>query len=724
MSSEDDSDDLKDKFSEDFSDEMKNKEKVSIENSKKKVEEEKQKEKENEKKENEKEKEKKENEKEKKKDIPKEDKIEEEKDSDDSSDEIKKKKEKKKKQDEDKKEDEKEEEIKEDKKDKKKNKRKTSDSSGYSEDDDDEKKEKESSLNKNNSKDNKKEEIINTDKENKVERKNEEKSIDSKSRNFDGKKKKDNKEKIESAFMFDKNEIKTLNRLTADNIEIINEMKSAFPGFTQLECASIFKKIKSSTAQTIFEIMNLIHKEISIKITLKEYSNKNKSTYLTPLDPFEIVDKIYSNPEHVKIMKYYKIYSEEDKEKLPSYITKMLSPEFYYENEKEKRRKVLKYSDGSFNYIPVLCDDEDCDDEKCIFSHNANELNYHPLFYKTKYQNGEKNGYFDKYANNFFEDFRIIYNYKNENIINLLKLLYEKKIAKYYFKDFYKKEMKSFKLESFKTIACPSIKSGIKCPKDGHLCYFYHNLAERRRPPTLYRYSNVMCPDQKYKENGKIKSNCKNGDFCNKCHSRYEYYYHKLFFGKAITCMRPKKNGKCIYEETCYGYHPYKEKDYKKTREEKIQEKKDELMDKYTDEFNLLNELISKYKCHQCNKYYKKFKYYIMLKCGHIICEKCFKEIKNNSCPKCQKEFGKNEEVKDYILMDFKKSALEIDKLLKKNYSENQKENEEKNNEDMKEDKDEKNKKANNDEMKENSNNIKDEKSDNDDDNEINNSMG
>ena len=712
MTSESDSDDLKDKFSqeeEDFSDEQKNKEKVSIENSQKKMEEEKQ----NAKKE--------EKEKEKKKDIPKNDKIEEEKDSDDSSDESKKNKEKKKKKiedkkDENKKEDEKDEDIKEERKDNKKNKRKKSDSSGYTEEDDDDKKDKES-------KNNKKEEIINTDKVNKDERKNQEKSIDSKSKNFNGKKKIDIKEKIESAFIFDKNEIKTLNRLTADNIEIINEMKSAFPGFTQLECASIFKKIKSSTAQTIFEIMNLIHKEISIKITLKEFSNKNKSAYLTPADPFEIVDKIYSNPEHVKMMKYYKIYSEEDKAKLPPYITKMLSSEFYYESEKEKRRKVVKYSDGSFNYIPVLCDDEYCDDEKCPFSHNENELNYHPLFYKTKYLSGGKKGYFEKNANNFFDDFRIIYNYKNENIINLLKLLDEKKIAKYYFKDYYKKEMKSFKLETFKTMECPSVKSGIKCPKDAHLCYYYHNLAEKRRPPTLYRYTNVMCPDQKYKENGKIKSNCKNGDFCNKCHSRYEYYYHKLFFGKAITCMRPKKNGKCIFEETCYGYHPYKEKDYKKTREEKIQEKKDELTDKYTEEFNLLNELISKYKCHQCNKYYKKFKYYIMVKCGHIICEKCFKEIKNDSCPKCQKEFGKNEEDKNYILMDFKKSALEIDKLVKKNYSENHKENEEKNSEDIKEDKDEKNK-SNNDEMKKNSNNIKDEKSDNDDDNEINNSMG
>ena len=122
----------------------------------------------------------------------------------------------------------------------------------------------------------------------------------------------------------------------------------------------------------------------------------------------------------------------------------------------------------------------------------------------------------------------------------------------------------------------------MKCSKsDPHLCYYYHDISEKRRPPTLYRYINEMCPNQ-HIEKGKIKRRCKYGDFCNKCHSRYEYYYHKLFFGKAMTCLRPKKNGKCIFEETCYAYHPYKEPGYKKTREEIIQEKKDALMDKYT----------------------------------------------------------------------------------------------------------------------------------------------
>ena len=514
---------------------------------------------------------------------------------------------------------------------------------------------------------------------------------------------------------FDKNEIRALNKIVADNIDIINEMKITYPGFTQLECASIFKKVKATSGQTIFEIMNQIQREILIQITLNECDNRSKNKYLMPSDPFEIIDQYYNNPEHVKIMKYYKIYKKEDKNKLPPYIVNMLTKEFFYSNDSDKRRKLIKYPDGGFNYIPIKCNNDNCTNENCIFSHSDNEMEYHPLYYKTKYQSNGKRGCFDKTANDYFNDFRIIYNYKNENIINLIKLLDEKKIAKYSFREFYKKEMNGFKLETFKTLECPSIKNGITCQKDKHLCYYYHDLSERRRPPTLFRYTNEMCPEQKYKDNGKIKSHCKYGDFCNKCHSRYEYYYHKLFFGKAITCMRSKKNGKCIYEETCYGYHPYKEPGYKKTREEIIQEKKDELMDKYKEENELLSELINKYKCHGCGKYYKKFRYYLIVNCGHIICQKCFKEISKKKCPKCDEKFGSNEG-EDFILIDFKQSSMEIDTLIEKNYKQKheEKEQEAKNDEDSKE---KEKKKEKNDEEENNEKNVNDE-------DEANNSMG
>ena len=479
--------------------------------------------------------------------------------------------------------------------------------------------------------------------------------------------------KRKHAKKFDLNEEKALNRIVSENIEIITEMKTAYPGFTQIECASVFRKIIAGNSQTIFEIMNQIHREITNQITLNEFDNKKRRNHLIHIDPFEIIDYYYNNPNHVKVMKYYKIYSEKDKEKLPSYVRDILDSEFYYTDESERRRKVKKYPDGGFNYIPIMCQNKNCNDKNCPYSHNENEMYYHPLFYKTKYNSYKKDGLLEKNATNLFDDFRVIYNYKKDNIINLIRLLDSKKIAKLSFKDIFRNQINSFQLETFKTLECPFIKSGMNCKKDPHLCFFYHSLSERRRPPTLFRYTNEMCPDQTYKENGKIKSHCKNGDFCNKCHSRYEYFYHKLFFGKAMTCLRPKKNGKCIFEETCYAYHPYKEPGYKKTKEEIIEEKKEELLEKYKDESELLTGLINNYKCQFCQKYNKKFNFYFLVKCEHILCYKCFKEKAEKKCPICKKKYDAQKEKIDYILIDIKKSANNIDELIKKNYEETQK---------------------------------------------------
>ena len=474
---------------------------------------------------------------------------------------------------------------------------------------------------------------------------------------------------------FDLNEIKILNKIVSDNIQIINEMKSAYPGFTQLECASVFKKIKLSSSQTIFEIMNQIHREISIQITLNEAEN-NSRNYILPIEPYEVIDPFYNNPEHIKVMKYYHVYNNSDKEKLPPYIKTILDPNYLYTNELNQRRKVVKYPDGSFNYIPIRCDMKDCKEKDWTYSHNDLEMEYHPLFYKTKFSGNNNLGLLEKTANNLLEDFRIIYNYKNPNIINLMKLLEEQKIAKTTYRDYYKNKINKFELETFKTIECTSVKSGITCSKDAHLCYFYHNLSERRRPPTLYRYTNALCPDQEYSNSGKIKKKCENGDFCNKCHSRYEYYYHKLFFGLAMTCLRPKKKGRCIYEETCYAYHPYKEPGYKKTKEEKIQEMKDEMMEKLDEEYDLLNGLIKQYKCQSCDKFNKKLIYYLIVECDHIICNKCFEKAKEKKkCKVCKNKFEPDNK-EECIEMNIKESAKSIDDLMKKKYEEKIKEKE------------------------------------------------
>ena len=512
---------------------------------------------------------------------------------------------------------------------------------------------------------------------------------------------------------YDLNEEKELKKVISENSEIIEEMKNAYPEISKLDCAKIFKKIKGNdSSYTIFELMNKIHRDVSNEITLNKIEESKVNLF--QIDPYEIIDSFYNIPEHVHMMKYYKIYSFEDKDKLPPYLRSSLTDNYFYDKNREKeerRRKLIKYSDGSFNYIPINCQKgKECHLTNCPYSHNDNENYYHSLYYKTTVNamGKNKNTKLFKDATDLFTDFRIIYNYKNENIINLMKLFEEKKISKYSYKEYMKNKITSFSLETFKTIECPSIKTGITCAKDPHLCYYYHNISEKRRPPSLYCYTNEMCSEIKIVKD-RLKERCKNGDFCNKCHSRYEYNYHKLFFGKAMTCIRQKVKGKCIFEETCYAYHPYKEPGYKRTREEILQEKKDEIISKNNEEFDLLEKLIKGYKCQKCEKFRTKLKYRLIMGCDHVICSNCFEKVKK--CPICNIKIKKEKEGEDFVEIDFSTISKDIDKLVKKNY-ENRKQEEKKEENSIK-DKDDKDVVS-----KEEKN--EDEKEDNNDDNENN----
>ena len=520
-----------------------------------------------------------------------------------------------------------------------------------------------------------------------------------------------------NAKKYDLNTEKSLKEIISGNTIIIDEMRNAYPGIPKLDCANILKKIQNNTSsQTLFEIMNKIHRDISTELTINKINlNQVEKKNLFPIDPYEIIDTVYNNPEHVKVMKYYKIYSLEDKNKLSPYLQSSLPNEFYYRKDREreeKRRKLIKYSDGSFNYIPVTCNNiKYCQDKNCPYSHNDNENNFHPLFYKTTLSSNNsdinKNKNLIKNACDLFADFRIIYNYKNESIIKLMKLIDEKKLSKFSFREYMKNKIHSFSLNTFKTLECQAIKSGMKCSKsDPHLCYYYHDISEKRRPPTLFRYINEMCPNQSIIK-GKIKKKCENGDFCNKCHSRYEYYYHSLFYGKAMTCTRKKEFGKCQFEETCYAYHPYKEPGYIRTKEEIIQERKDELLQKYNEENSTLGNLIEKFRCIGCDTFRKKLKYYFLTNCEHVICDKCFKNMKK--CPKCDTKYKKGEESEDYVELDITESSKYIDELMKAKYAKKKEEEKKtKNDEDKKEKKEMKKNESDEEEENENNDNGKD----------------
>jgi len=450
------------------------------------------------------------------------------------------------------------------------------------------------------------------------------------------------------------------------NINISNDLLSkfekAFPelSYSPNEYKKIYKYIKNNNLDlTIFEIMNIIQMKISIKITENKYNNKyynnefQNYTYNLPIEIIDIVDPVYINTEHLKIMKYYKTICIDDKNKF--FGTKELTEDFFYikKNErKEKRRKIIKFLNGEYNYIPILCPDlEKCDKNECIYSHNNNEINYHPLLYKTKYN--DENDYSNSNialcptAKNFDEDFRIIYNYKDQNIINLMNdLNLEYKNNNKRIKSFYKK-IKKFDINTFKIFKCKKE----KCEKDKHLCYYYHDNNEKRRPPYLYRYINEKCKDRNY-EKGKIK--CKNGDFCYKCHTSNEYNYHKLFFQKYVLCCRDIKNGECIYIDTCYGFH---DENNENVIKKKIVDKINNDLDNLKKEKN-----VDDFRCHKCERIPKSITFYY-LKCKHILCNKCYNKIKlDNTCPLCEKSFKPGEE----IMIDFKESSKNIDNLISK----------------------------------------------------------
>jgi len=423
------------------------------------------------------------------------------------------------------------------------------------------------------------------------------------------------------------------------NEDLLSSLKKAFPGLPSTnKYKEIYKYLKDNNyfKLTIFEVMNIIQREVGIKLTENKCKNKehNDYAYNFPIEFLDIVDPAYINKEHLFIMKTYKTMCTKDKYKY--YEIKELTQDFLYDKDKnDRRRKVIKFLDGTYNYIPKRCKNEKCD-KNCIYSHNENEINYHPLFYKTEFIDNtdysESNMALCPTAKNYEEDFRIIYNYKDQNIINLMNLLDQECSTKKRIKEFYKiKNIKNFNLNTFKIRKCKKHEKK-ECDKDQHLCYFYHNLSERRRPPYLYRYTNERCEDFKLKED-KIIKNCKNGEFCYKTHTSNEYNYHNLHFGKLLICCRNIKDGKCEFIDTCYAYHDENDENTKiKIIKEKLEKKRDKLKKEKN---------IDKFKCQKCDRIATSFTfYYLKCKAKHILCKNCYNKIKTNKiCPLCHEEF-------------------------------------------------------------------------------------
>ena len=231
------------------------------------------------------------------------------------------------------------------------------------------------------------------------------------------------------------------------------------------------------------------------------YSNQNNSNNeiqnsLAEQNNFPIENK---NPKNTIA---YNLNKERNRQLNNECIFEM-EEEFNYKNLSEKRRKIKKNMDAYLNYLPILCKDHICENsdnvilsnDNCIYAHNDNEIFFHVLNYKTELcskKNCENN--LCPNSHNLGNDFRIIYDYKKKDIINLILKVEKNHLLKDKLKSFisYYKNPENFSLDTFKILPC---RLGLLCGKDRHLCYNYHEKNEKRRPPCLFNVKNVICPD-------------------------------------------------------------------------------------------------------------------------------------------------------------------------------------------------------------------------------------
>ena len=90
---------------------------------------------------------------------------------------------------------------------------------------------------------------------------------------------------------------------------ILSKLEKAYPTLSSYDLKNIYKLLKDKDyfKLTIFEIMNIIQREASIKITENKYNDTNDPAdyaYNFPVEFLDSIDPDYINNEHLRIMKY------------------------------------------------------------------------------------------------------------------------------------------------------------------------------------------------------------------------------------------------------------------------------------------------------------------------------------------------------------------------------------------------------------------------------------
>ena len=421
---------------------------------------------------------------------------------------------------------------------------------------------------------------------------------------------------------------------------------------------------------TIFEAMNLIYREIQIIKTLQFINSGQKREYGPNQDIFEQQKYQYFPKNNLnEVIQNYKIYKDKENYNEKNWL---------FFDDFDRRRKLIKDELGYFNYLPILNLKESNNNENDIYAKNENELLYHYLYYKTLMckncplsdENELKND-LCPYAHDILKDFRIIYDYKSEEVCSFMNTLLSSKLFDFvnYINYIPMSLSPEFNLDTFKVHKCQLDKN---CPNDYHLCPYYHNSVDgdcQRRPPLLFGYSGNtgdICFDERKKKYCPKKCPC--GIFCQYLHNKNEYNYHPEHFRKEYQCKRPKIKGKCIYSKTCYGIHSNEsnetsEEEQEEEEDENIKQEEIEEDEKIIENKNKVDisfTVAKNFRCRKCQNVSENGEFCYFVQCKHFICVKCFKKISAENkkkskkekkelllvCPFCENELKKGEVIK------------------------------------------------------------------------------
>ena len=517
------------------------------------------------------------------------------------------------------------------------------------------------------------------------------------------------------------NELKELNDLLRTYYKDSDFNNAFFINyFNNIKDANKLKnKIIYNYPKDEIETLNDIERIVKISKVLKHYLN-------TKIDDriqinFDSEDRYESNPYSELKYNYLIIDTDEFSKMNEEQLLNNLSDNIH---SNKLRRPITSYI--AYNYIPILCkgsclrEAQEFNDhfekwfinhitqtscekcikiktnlnniksqirslyiKSCIFSHNINEIMFHPLvlftmssfdyFYKKQLRkppnkNIEKIVRFNtvpKLFNKGKYELQIIYNPQSMKYIYNCLLEYSKKNG-LYIDCCFKNEIK--------TQPCPIDFKPKNFDEHMKKCNYYHSHLEKRR---LYKIiENDICKNAI--ENGgwiinnEEKVECNNGDYCNKFHTRNELFFDERYYRKLYPC---KEKSYCEKGDLCPKKHaidinikeiflPKENKDYL-----------NELMNKIKDKDKKLKESLSFFKYIQCasclsfldGKENKNMIYFF--RCYHKICLKCYKYFK--TCPLCgfkdnifDKE--KNDE-KDYIeiILNYELPKQKEKKILK-----------------------------------------------------------